>query len=78
MAKALTVEHNPYARTHARSVNEKFDSNKANYVNWAERWNETLAKFPVDQKHQIISRLKAALKKFEKKYPKIKNFQDQK
>lgn len=75
---ATATEHNPYARTHARKVNAKFDSNKANYVSWQARWNEALAKFPLEQKHQIISRLKAALKKFERKYPNIKSFQDQK
>ncbi len=75
---ATATEHNPYARTHARKVNAKFDSNKANYVSWQARWNEALAKFPLEQKHQIISRLKAALKRFERKYPNIKSFQDQK
>ena len=78
MTAAVAVEYNPYARTHAQKVNQKFDSNKANYVSWIDRWNTALAQFPLDQKHQIISRLNAALKQFERKYPNIKSYQDPK
>lgn len=68
-----------FARTYAQAINAKYKtSNKANNISWIDRWNHTLAKYPVAQQNQIRSRLNAALKKFTKNHPGIKSFQDPK
>lgn len=67
-----------YTRTHAQAVNARYNNAKANNITWIDRWNQTLAQFPVDQRKQIISRLNAALKKFSRNHPGVKNFSDPK
>lgn len=67
-----------YSRKHAQQVNARFNNQKANYVTWIDRWNQTLAQFPVTQANQIRSRLNAAIKKFNRRYTGITSFTDPK
>jgi hypothetical protein len=75
---ATNGQFGAYTRQHARNVNAKYNNAQANNVSWIDRWNQTLAQFPVDQRKQIISRLNSALKKFSRNHPGVKSFSNPK
>lgn len=64
------------SRKHAASVNARYEENKANMVTIKDRWNQTLASEPIEAKNTHLARLANALKRFEKRFPKIKSFKD--
>jgi len=75
-APATNGQFSVYGRHHAKKINNKYNENKGNNISWIDRWNQTLARYPIEQQNQIRSRLKSALKRFSKKYPGVKSFQD--
>jgi hypothetical protein len=72
----MAIPTTPTSRTHARAVNSKYINGASIYLTLKDRWNEVLASMPVDQKNSVNTRLKLAIKAFERKYPKVKTFDD--
>jgi hypothetical protein len=65
-----------FTRTYAREFNDRYSNNTANYVTPQQRWNSVLNALPLTEKHSAISKLNAALRNFERRYPGIQSFSD--
>ena len=65
-----------YVRQHAKNVNTRYDSNKANIVTPKERYNQVLAALPQIEKHNANSKLKMAIAQFKARYPNVTKFND--
>lgn len=65
-----------FPRTYAREFNARYSNNTANYVTPQQRWNQVLNALPLTEKHSAISKLNAAIKNFQRRYPGVKSFND--
>ena len=63
-------------RNYADGINKSYEQNKSNIVTLKERWYQSLASLPVDVRNDITSRLNAAIKLFQRRYPTTTSFSD--
>jgi hypothetical protein len=65
-----------YVRQHARDINARYDQRSANILSPRQRFNSVLAAMPAIEKQTNISKLKAAIKAFQARFPTITQFND--